>query len=527
MTRRMHAALLSVLALILGTGALVLTTAGTANADLTGTVTLSPSSGTVDDLPAFTSVSVDQACPTGYQDALNVYLVMPSGDESLLASHLTNGAPFGTSPITATLPATGGNGTILRSISTAFDVASVDLADGTYPVHVVCKSSDPANSDTPTFTTAIDITGSNWAAKVVTPPTSTTLDLTANPAGHSVVSHDVTLTATVTPATAEGTVDFTVNGAPVPSGSNLQLSNGVATVTLPGISTAGTYPLTAVFTPTDPLKFGPSQGGLSYPFVAEPLLTVLDDSGNVVQDTPTLTKGQKLKVTAEGFLPGPNSASNGEDVSFTLDDGSSAIPGVTADATGKVSNYAVTLPSDLADGDHSLVLKGATSGIQQTFAFKSGADSGTTAGTTSGTTAGDTSGSTAGDTSGSTAGDTSGDTSGSTAGDTSGSTAGDTSGTTSGDTSGATAGTVSGGSDGSTGGVSGGTSGDLSGGSSSTGGSTGGSSGGGSGPLAATGAGGIFGMSALALLLLTGGGYAVYRVRRDGKLLTFGPGPRD
>lgn len=481
MKRRMHAALLSVLALILGTGALVLTTAGTASADLTATVTLDPSGGTVTDVPAFPVISVSAPCPAPYQDALAVYLTI-NGSDVLLANNLKDGAPFSGDTITTHLPATAGP--FNKSIATTFSAAHQTVADGSYPVHIVCKSSDTANTDKPTFATVIEITGTGWAVKEVAPPAATAVTLTATPAGHAPVSQDVTLTATVSPSGAAGTVTFAAQGAPIPEGTDIPVANGVATVTLPGVSTAGAIPLTATFSPADPLAFGTGSGSLSYAFVDEAQLTVLDDEGNALEDTPTLTKGQKIKVSAEGFLPGAGGG-NGEDVTFTLDDGTTAAPNVTSDATGKVANYEVTLPDDIADGSHSLVLTGVTSGIKQTFAFRTGAGGTPTDDPTDTPTDEPTDQPTDNPT----------------------------------DTPTDTGADIGGSSDG--GSSDGGLSAD------SSGGTSGGTSGGSSGPLAATGAGGVIPLSVLALLFVTGGGYAAYRVRRDGKLLGFGPTPRD
>ena len=86
MKQRLHAALLSVLALILGSGALVLTAAGTASADLAGTVTLTPSTGNVTDAQPFTQVSVSAPCPAGYQDLLNVSVAIPDLADSGVAT---------------------------------------------------------------------------------------------------------------------------------------------------------------------------------------------------------------------------------------------------------------------------------------------------------------------------------------------------------------------------------------------------------------------------------------------------------
>ncbi|WP_433892007.1 hypothetical protein [Streptomyces sp. CA-111067] len=500
MKRRMHAALLSVLALILGGGALVLTTAGTASADLTGTVTLTPAGGTVDDAPVFTQVSVDQACPVNYQTALDINIFLPSGDWSNLSTNVTSGAPFDTAPITAEPPTTEdfSNGTYVRSIATAFDLLGQTVSDGTYPIQVVCRPSDPvAFPDTPAFTAFIDITGSNWAVKQVAPPTVTSLALTEDPAGRQSVSHEATLTATVTPSSAVGTVTFAAKGVPVPDGTNVPVANGVATAKLPAVASADMYPLTATFTPTDNLAFTSSQDAQTYFVVDEPLLTVLDEDQNTLDDTPTLQKGQKILVTAAGFLPG-TSAGNGEVVSLKIDDATAA-PDVTSNAGGGIANYAVTLPADIADGSHSLVLTGATSGIKQTFAFKTGAGGTPTDDPTDTPTDDPT------DTPTDSPTDTPTDTPTDSPTDSSG-------GVSGGDSSGG------GSSDGGlTGGDSGGTS----------GGSSGSTSGGSNGPLAATGATGVIPLSVLAFLLVSGGGYAAYRVRRDGKLLSFGPDPRD
>ncbi|MFI0940631.1 hypothetical protein [Streptomyces sp. NPDC021020] len=484
MKRRMHAALLSVLALILGTGALVLSTAGTASADLAGTVTLTPATGTVAAVPAFPEISVSAPCPEPYQAKLGVYLTI-NGTDDLLANNLTDGAPFSGSTITTHLPATAG--AFNRSINTTFSTAHQTVADGTYPLHIQCLAADGTKADG-MFATAIQITGSTWAAATTSVPTGTSLAVTASPAGHTVVNHEVVITATVTPSTAVGTVTF-ANSA-TPFAKDVPLVNGVATATLSGASTPGPAAITATFKPTDPLAFGTSQGALSYGIVDEPGITVLDSSDNTLDENANLTKGQTVKVSAEGFLP-TGTDGHGEPVGFAVD-GKKVHDDLVSNNAGKLTNIQVTLPDDLADGTHSLDLTGATSAIKLSFPFRTGAtstptpdpsDTGTDGGTTDGSSDG-------GTTDGSTdAGTTSGSTTDGAASD---------------------AGTSTGSSDAGT-----------------ATGTTGGSSGGSDGPLAATGATGIVPLGVLALLMITGGGYAAYRVRRDGRLLSFGPSPRD
>jgi hypothetical protein len=501
MTRRTHATLLSVLALILGSGALILTTAGTASADLPGTVTLTPGSGTLTDTQPLSQVSVSAPCPEHYQDSLNVLVAIPDFGDSLIAFGLTDGAPFDGSTITAQVPPAGPDGPpYVNTIADAFGNYGATPTDGVYAIKVECASADPAYTDTPTFSTLIEITGDAWAVKNAAPATNTSISVAAGPAGHTTVSKSFTLTATVQPSSAAGSVQFLRNGdTPI---DTQPLTGGSATTTVPGISTASIQNYKAVFTPDDPAAFTASSSSTTtYAILNEPQLTALDDTGNTLDESPTLTAGQKVELTAEGFLPSATSAA-GEPVTVTLDGAAGSLPKGAPDAQGTVSNYEFTVPSSLTDGAHALKLHGDTSAVDQTFAFSVGSG-------------GD--GSTAGDSSGSAAGSTAGDTGGAASGATAGSTSGAASGSGAGDGS-----SASGGSGSTGGGASGGT-GDL-----SSGGASGGSSsGGGSGTLAATGAGGVASLGFLALLLLAGGGYAVHRVRRNGKLLSFGPTPRD
>ncbi|SEF94815.1 hypothetical protein SAMN05216223_102568 [Actinacidiphila yanglinensis] len=489
MKRRMRAALLSVPALILGTGALVFTTSGTARAEIDGTVTLTPASGTVTDKPFVTGLSLSAGCPAPYQDGLRVSLVATDGTSKILLL-VRDGAPYTSVPAEVALPATAPSGELYNSITTALRT----VADGTYPLTVECGTTTPATDQAlRTYTTSLEITGQNWAIKQAAPATQTSVTLTTDPVGHAVVNNTVTLTAKVQPADAAGKVRFLRDGTS--QIAEATVTNGTATAQLPAVANPLVVPLGATFVPDDSTKYTQSSTTASYSIVDEPSLTALDDTGNALSDTPNLAGGQKLSLTAAGFLPAV-SGSTSETVDLTLD-GAAATPSTaTADSAGAVDNLAYTLPGSIADGSHKLTLTGHTSHIAVDFPFTTGAAAGSTDGTTSGDT---------GDDSGATAGDTAGD-SGTTAGDT----AGD-SGTTSGDTG--TTGTT---------GTTGSAGEDVSGGSTGTGGSSGGG-----GSLAATGAGGVLPLTGLALVLAAGGGYAVHRVRRDGKLLSFGPHPKD
>jgi hypothetical protein len=395
----------------------------------------------------------------------------------------------------------------VNSIATAFSNQGVTVTDGVYPLRVICGAADPVTyPDTPTFGAFIEITGDDWTVKEVAPATQTTVTVAADPAGHSVVSHTFKLTASVTPPGAAGNVEFFSNGGDSPVGSvdpnggapvhqKVPVANGTASITVPPVANASYNDYTAIFTPTDPTAFTPARSEqIDYAFVAEQQVTALDKDNNTLDGTPALTAGQQLKLTVDGFLPGKGTGS-GESVDLTLDGSAGDLTAATADSKGSVTNYAFTVPDSVKDGSHTLKFHGHTSAIDQTFAFKVGADQTTTGGTTAGSDDGgtDTGGTDNTGGTGTTAG--SGDTSGTGTG---GSAGADTGGTSAGDSSGGT-----------------------------SGGSAGGTSGGGTGPLAATGADAVIPLSALAVLFAGAGGYAVYRVRRDGKLLSFGPTPRD
>jgi hypothetical protein len=513
MTRRLHAALLSVLALILGTGALVFTTSGAAHADIDGTVTLTPSSGTITDKPFVTGLSLSAGCPAPYQDALRVSLIAPDGTAKILLI-VKDGAPYTSVPVGVTLAATAPTGDLYNSITTALKT----VTDGSYPLVVECGLTTPATDQAlRTYTTAIQVTGQNWALKQAAPATQTSVTLTADPAGHAVVNHAVTLTANVQPADAAGRVQFMRDGTR--QIAEVTVAGGTATTQLPVVANPSLQSLSAVFVPDDNTKYTQSSATASYSIVDEPAVTVLDDTGNALEDTPSLKGGQKISVTADGFFPAavPNP---GEDVDITLDGVATTPATVHTDSTGAVDfNGTVakalpyTVPSSIADGSHKLTLTGHTSKIAVDFPFTTGA-----AASSGGTTSGDTAGDTSGDSSGATAGDTSGDSSGATAGDTSGDSSGTSSGTSAGDPP-----TTAAADTGSSGDL-GGSSGD---GTSGSGGTSGGGTSGGGGSLAATGATGVLPLTGLALALAGGGGYVVYRVRRDGKLLGFGPHQKD
>ena len=126
--------------------------------------------------------------------------------------------------------------------------------------------------------------------------TATTTAISAGPAGSAAVGAVVTLTATVTPANAAGTVQFQdlAGGTPVDLGTPVAVSGGAATFSTSTLA-QGAHSLVARFSPATAAFLGSQSAGLSYVIlganqqVSTTTLTV-DPVGPVAQGAPvTLT----------------------------------------------------------------------------------------------------------------------------------------------------------------------------------------------------------------------------------------------
>jgi hypothetical protein len=373
MRRRIRGVLIGALGLAMSTGAIL---AGTGNASAaqaarTGTVTLTPRSDSVTDGSPFAQVAVDRACPAGYQESVSVFLVAPDGTESAIAYHVTDGAPFSSAPIAASVPAASTGTTYVNSIADAFANVNATLADGTYPIHVVCGSADPAHHpERPTSTGFIDVTGGTWHADSRQAPIAVTIKLSASPSGHALTGSTVTLKAAVIPAVT-GTVQFASDGA-YPIGGPVQVVDGAATVQVPGITRPGDVLYTATFVPADQLGYAQAYGTAAYSFVAAPSITVTDAAGNVLGGTPQLAPGQRITVSATGFRAG-----GGETVDASISRVLAGVlpavlPSTSSGTTGSVTGYTVTVPNCIASGTHRLTLTGEDTGITVSFPFTTG-----------------------------------------------------------------------------------------------------------------------------------------------------------
>ncbi|RJQ76318.1 Ig-like domain repeat protein [Pseudonocardiaceae bacterium YIM PH 21723] len=122
---------------------------------------------------------------------------------------------------------------------------STTLQAGEYDITVNCV--DDFSLDVKgTFTTAVYFTSPTaYVTSDPNAPVTTSTSLTTNPAGSATQGNTVTLTASVTPASAGGTVQFKDGATNL--GSPVTVVNGVATFSTAAL-TSGSHSLSAVFT---------------------------------------------------------------------------------------------------------------------------------------------------------------------------------------------------------------------------------------------------------------------------------------
>jgi Big-like domain-containing protein len=175
-------------------------------------------------------------------------------------------------------PVAVSNGTASGTTST--------LAVGSRSLTAVFTPADPA-AFRPSTSPALDfvITASAGAS---TGATATSTALTTDPASPVSRGTQVTLNATVTPATATGTVQFKDGATNL--GNPVIVSNGTASGTTSTLA-AGAHQLTAVFTPANPAVFGPSTSPVLAFEVTDPAVADLAACLRVGQNCPTPRAG--------------------------------------------------------------------------------------------------------------------------------------------------------------------------------------------------------------------------------------------
>ncbi|MBC7596320.1 MAG: Ig-like domain repeat protein, partial [Kineosporiaceae bacterium] len=230
---------------------------------VSGTITLTPSSGSIADDPFLSKLAVDQACPVGYQTASITSVVQGSKDFNI--SNMRT--PTASNPAGVSGPVYGEWGFGTKSISmdrlgastnlyvSNQPLAAAGLTDGNFELRVYCLTTstgvNAAKSSSPYYSIALNQSNGSWSlAPVVAQPIATSTSLTASATGTSVA-----LSATVkkssdssTATAAAGTVSFFEGATQV--GTIQTVAAGLASVSLTGVAN-GAHAYTATFTPSD------------------------------------------------------------------------------------------------------------------------------------------------------------------------------------------------------------------------------------------------------------------------------------
>jgi LPXTG-motif cell wall-anchored protein len=226
------------------------------------------------------------------------------------------------------------------------DVGPATLTAGTGAISKTITPADGSHSYTLVFTPT-DTGAYNGAtspalsytvnAAVLATTTSTTLG--ASPVSPSVLGTNVTLTATVSPNTAAGTVQFFDGSAAI--NSAVAVSAGSASTSTAGLS-LGSHSITAHFIPTDPTAFTTSTSAVTT-YQVNPVPATPTTTGLVVSPASPVTFGATVTLTS---TVSPSNAPG--TVQFL--DGSAPLGSAVAVAAGT----AVKTISTLSASSHSI-----------------------------------------------------------------------------------------------------------------------------------------------------------------------------
>lgn len=220
-------------AIVAGTAALV-AVAGPAHAASLGTLTITPTAGTIGANPAFTSATTGAGCPATHGQNAKLRAGKVGGPYGNLAA-VAGGGTYGNGPFT-----------LVPDRALAQPLGATP-AGGDYEIVVECLG-ETTGLYPDRFIATITVTGSNWTVKGAQQPpgTPTTTTLAVEPAGPVSAGTAVTLRATVAPAAAAGAVTFSAAGRAL---GTAPVSAGAATLTTSELP-AGEHSLTAAFVPT-------------------------------------------------------------------------------------------------------------------------------------------------------------------------------------------------------------------------------------------------------------------------------------
>jgi hypothetical protein len=294
--------------------------------------------------PAATTTTIAASPAGSAQQGAAVTLtatVSPSGATGAVQFQDVTGA----TPVDVGAPATVSGGSASVSVS--------NLSVGSHSLRAVFTPTDPA-----TFGSS---TSANLTYSITsTPATPTTTALTTSPAGTAVLGDPVTLTASVSPSGAAGTVQFedVASGSPVSVGAPAAVTGGTATLTTSSLA-QGDHSLQARFVPTDPAAFAASTSATVAYTITPPANPPADTSTTIAASpadaadeggpvTLTATISPATAVGTVQFVDGPDGATVNVGSAVAVSAGTATLTTSTL-AVGSHSLRAVFTPRNAAD----------------------------------------------------------------------------------------------------------------------------------------------------------------------------------
>jgi hypothetical protein len=232
-----------------------------------------------------------------------------------------------------------------------------------------------SRSLTATFTPATPVayapSVSPVAVFVVNAIPATTTTLATSPPSPVAQGTPVTLTATVTPATAAGTVQFKDGANNL--GNPVTVSNGTASGTTSTLI-SGTHQLTAVFTPTDPNSFSASTSPAVTMVITGATVTTTtlttSPASPVTRGTPVTLTATITPATAAGTVQFKNGTNNlGNPVTVSNGTASGSTSTLAAGSHSLTATFIPTSPAAFSTSTSSpvtFVVTGATGGATAT-----------------------------------------------------------------------------------------------------------------------------------------------------------------
>jgi Big-like domain-containing protein len=214
-----------------------------------------------------------------------------------------------------------------------------NLSVDTHSITAVFTSSTPsAFASSTSLPLSIEVDASTGSG-----PATTTTQLTANPTSPTTAGTSVTFTATVSPSSAAGSMQF-MDGTNA-LGSPVTVSSGSATSAAITTLSTTTHSITAVFTPTDSAAFTSS--------TSDPLSYVVNAAGTSPTQTSTTVTASPVSPTTSGtsvtFTATVTPSAAAGTVQFM--DGTSALGSPVTVSSGTATSAAVTT---LSTATHSI-----------------------------------------------------------------------------------------------------------------------------------------------------------------------------